>query len=279
MKSNSSNLLLRLFSIGAGLPLLVSCSLVPLFYEQLPRVAVGRLDDAFNLSRTQKSDLKADLVDLLQWHRTEHLPRYEQALAEFDSRLEDGAISPADVDWALDQVEVFRRELTAKVYEKSPRFLRSLSREQIDHFEEQSKERYQERFEHLDFPPNEATDRITERWEDRLENWSGSLNQSQLQILRKTAEATLDEQKIKKEKTLALHQAFLKVLRTELQLSDTELIKKLFEITPPTRGTALHEAYRAMLIDISSSLTERQLAHMRKEIQEWKEKVNSAQSP
>ena len=63
------------------------CSIVTLGYNRLPFLAILELDSIFDLTDEQDKLARIELDAWLEWHRTNHLPRYVVKLQEWEKLI------------------------------------------------------------------------------------------------------------------------------------------------------------------------------------------------
>lgn len=113
------------------LPLLVGGCAVRLAYDNVDRLARWAVSDYVAMTEAQRSRFDAQVRELWDWHRRDHLPRYADFLEALPAALADGtdateieAIVNRVVDWAL-EIERASRPLAVDL-------LTSLSDAQVD---------------------------------------------------------------------------------------------------------------------------------------------------
>ncbi len=113
---------------------LVGCSLLSLAYNRLPTIAYWRLDAMLDLNTAQSALVRQELDRWHAWHRREHLPRYAQALAPWQTQVMQD-VSPAQVCAAVEQVRQWAREASQQALPLAVRLAPSLSEAQLQHWQ------------------------------------------------------------------------------------------------------------------------------------------------
>jgi hypothetical protein len=101
-----------------------------LIYNHADWLLTRQLDGYLDLSRSQKAFVSTRLDGLLDRHRQEALPRYEQVVSQVQQRVQRGLTSE-DLDWALSQYEQLRTDLFARFAKDAADFVRLVEERQI----------------------------------------------------------------------------------------------------------------------------------------------------
>jgi hypothetical protein len=101
-----------------------------LIYNHADWLLTRQLDGYLDLSRSQKAFVSTRLDGVLDRHRQEALPRYEQVVSEVQQRVQRGLTS-GDLDWALGQYEQLRADLFARFAKDAADFVRLVEDRQI----------------------------------------------------------------------------------------------------------------------------------------------------
>lgn len=113
---------------------LAGCSLLSLAYNRLPTIAYWRLDAMLDLNTAQSALVRQELDRWHAWHRREHLPRYAQALTQWQAQMVQDA-TPAQVCVALDQLRQWAREASQQALPLAVRLAPTLSEPQLQHWQ------------------------------------------------------------------------------------------------------------------------------------------------
>lgn len=106
-----------------------SCSSTTFLYNRLDTLIGWYVGDYVSLSRDQRSDFNRRVNVLLDWHRTEELPRYVIWLVAFEESLDEG-LTERELNQLIDQLEAAASRLQIKVLDLLINFGATLSHEQ-----------------------------------------------------------------------------------------------------------------------------------------------------
>lgn len=168
--------------------MLTGCSTTTFFYNRLHIFIPWMIDDYVNLNGEQDDQLEALLVDYLQTHRRDYLPRYidflDQTLASLDQPL---TLQKVEDLYAVAAVEV--RQLEQDSLDWLLAIGESLSEEQMQEFIEAMEEQQEEYAEeYLSRDQQAFEEQVYERLEDSLGDFLGRLQPEQRQLLREAAQ-------------------------------------------------------------------------------------------
>lgn len=255
---------------------LAGCSLVTLFYGQLPRIATSWVDDAFELSHEQERDVRKQFDEVLAWHGRVEVPRLVAFLAKAEHLLaEDNGLSAKDVQVLADDFWQFRDTLFEQVYVRAYTLLIALSPDQIEHCRAFLKRQNEKRFAELDDGVKNYSESYVERWVDRIEDWTGNLSKEQMALITADAPASFARESENRKRLLAAQEDFLK-LASEMKNHDAAGIpQELWKITPTVKGTDRYHATIALLTGIADQLTEKQITHLKGELNKWKDRLQA----
>ena len=169
----------RLFIILAAALALAACSSTTFFYNRLDTFIHWAVDDYVDFDASQEARFEKELDQLLLWHRREELPRYIEVLDEIDGLL-DSPLTPEDLARLLDTFQAAAERLQLRVVdmmmvmgehltpEQRKAFLTALQEEQVE-----DREKY------LTRTDEEWRERLIERFEDNLTEFTGRLTPEQ----------------------------------------------------------------------------------------------------
>ena len=205
----------RIFRIiGLLLALLLSgCSAIRLGYNQAPELAYWWLDSYFDFSEAQTTRVRADLVALQAWHRSNELPIY-LGLLDKVQRLTTGNVTPEQLcelyneflprlNVTADQAEP---TLSAVTLLLKPEQLAQLAR-QLDKRSETWREEW------LDGTPGERRARQVKRLVDRAEGLYGRLDAAQRATVREAVAASQYDAEMSYRESRRRHTDTLQTLR------------------------------------------------------------------
>jgi len=170
--------MLRIALLGLAALLISGCSTLSLIYEFGDDYIAWRADDYFDLTGAQDDFVDSRMERLLEWHRIHELPAYAAFLEEVQQRAGDG-LTMAELEEGQARVDAAWLRLSDYAIPDIARFLTSLAPAQVDHLAAAMQEENEEMEERLARPPAERQRKRQERLVDRLEDWLGSLSESQ----------------------------------------------------------------------------------------------------
>lgn len=163
--------------------LLSACTMVTLAYNRLPTLVYWRVDGMFDLSADQSARLKPLIEDWHRWHRREHLPRYAQALRDWQA-LAVSDLTPGQVCATFDQVRGWALEAVERFMPLMVELAPTLSAAQIDHWDRHQAKQDASFAEDFGDAPGTVSDKRLKRAVDRAEMFYGPLDDAQRQWLR-----------------------------------------------------------------------------------------------
>jgi hypothetical protein len=250
---------------------IAGCSFVTMFYGQLPRLATSWVDDAFDLSREQERNVRKQFDQVFAWHGSVEVPRLVAFLAKAEQLLaEENGLSAQDVQILAEDFWQFRDALFDQVYSRSFPILNSLFASQIETCRAFLSKQNKKRFKELDAGVAEYSESYVDRWEDRIDDWTGSLSRTQLDLIKADATASFARQSEHRQQLLVAQGEFLKILTEIKAHGETGFAQELWKITPAVKGTDRYQATVTLLTGIAAQLTEKQITHLKGELRKWK---------
>jgi len=101
-----------------------------LTYNHADWLLTRQLDGYVDLSRSQKAFVSARLDTILDRHRAEALPRYEDVVRQVQARIQRG-LTGEDLDWAFTQYDQLRADLFGRFAQDGADFVRLVEEPQI----------------------------------------------------------------------------------------------------------------------------------------------------
>ncbi len=170
MKRAQRLLLVPILTLGLG-----GCGLVELAYDNAPGLVVGRFDDAFDISESQRQRLEARLENYFAWHRQSELAQYESVLRQAAARAEDG-IEAADTLWLVDEVRAAWRRGVARLFDEVAELGTTLTPAQLERLEEYFEESSEEYIDYLELSEQQRAIHRAQRRLKRLERVFGDFD-------------------------------------------------------------------------------------------------------
>jgi hypothetical protein len=163
---------------------LAGCSSTKFAYRYADWGIAWWVDDYISMTDEQETQLERDIVVLRDWHCSTELPRYSQWLAELKEDVRSGNLKKDRVAHHQDQLFSFYPPLADRVKPAAIRLLSSLSDEQVRELAvNMAESRIALEHEFLAGNPEQTRQARTKRTQKRVENWLGTLNETQTQIL------------------------------------------------------------------------------------------------
>ena len=157
-----------------------SCSIITASYNRLPFLTLIELNSTFDLTDQQSQKVRPVLDSWLDWHRTNHLPRYIVKLEEWEKLvLQD--LTPAQFCKEVEVIRILTNEAVEKFIPALIPIAETLTLAQVQNWNKYQDERDKEFVEN--FSKGEKGEIINkkrlERSIDRAEMFYGTLSKSQ----------------------------------------------------------------------------------------------------
>jgi len=180
--------LLRIIGLAATLALaslLGACSVVKLAYNQAPELAYLQLDGYFDFNDAQTSRIKDELVKVQRWHRSTQLPAYAGFLDKWQTLL-PGELDEAKVCGAADEVRAVLLAVSSRAEPIVAELAPTLEPQQLTFLQRKfSKLNREYHSDFLEGTPAARLDRRVKKAVNRAEMMYGTLEEKQLQVLRR----------------------------------------------------------------------------------------------
>jgi hypothetical protein len=275
---------MRLVTLAlASLLLTSACTMFgKLGYDNLPSLAMWRLNSYVSLTPQQRSVATRYFDDLLAWHRRTQLDDYADLLRSIQKRVASGNVTEADIQsW---REEVFARidpiavhaapEIAEVALTLSAQQIASIRAEFADDNEKLRKK----------WMPSDREDRIkvrTKRYLERASFFLGSLTAEQKQTARRMATEAPSSEEVWYEQRLGRQQdliVLLERMRTERMTRDTAVplirdhlarYRQLREGPDREGARSSLAAGDAMSAALFAQATPKQRQHLNRLIQDW----------
>jgi hypothetical protein len=186
---NSIRIIGWLFAL-ASLVLLQACSAIKLAYNSSPELGYWWLDGYVDFQSEQSAKVRDELARLLQWHRTNELPKIADLLKNAQKLASADLTAPQACAVFADSRERFNAVIT-QVEPAAVALVMSLKPEQISHIETKLNKGNEEW--RKDWLRLSAPERLEKRLEsnlERAEEFYGKLEDRQVDTLRGALEAS-----------------------------------------------------------------------------------------
>lgn len=271
-------------ALVATIALLAGCSLVRFAYDNLDFFAMRYVNQYMDLSDSQEAEFRPRLDSALKAHRREGLPGIVQTFRLVETHAEDGLTSDELDEITTAAVAVYT-DVTSRVITLVSPTLNTLSQEQLAHLKEAVDERNEEFAERFGVGQSREA-RVAlrvERMSENLEEWAGSVSESQTALLLKIANGSPDFvdawRTYRAEKQAALYALI------EKRASSTEIVALLRQwwIDQDDLGAASYlrsadtrTRLSQSLLAIDASMSSAQRAHFVEKVRELRESLQSA---
>ena len=168
----------RIIVLFVAIALISGCSTLGLIYEFGDDYIAWRADDYLDLTGQQEDFVDSRMEALLEWHRINELPTYTAFLKEVQRRGGDG-LTMAELEEGQARIEAAWQRLSNRAIPDIAGLLTTVTPEQIVHLEQEMQEENEEFKGKLARSPEERQRKRQERLVDNLEDWVGSLSESQ----------------------------------------------------------------------------------------------------
>ncbi|MCR2747649.1 DUF6279 family lipoprotein [Limnobacter parvus] len=179
----------RGFILLASVLLLGACSAIKLGYNNSVTFAHTYLSNKIDFDDTQSALLRTSLTELVQWHRSNELPKLAQELQVVQTALtaSNSKVEPVTTAQVQALNQTVRTSLRRTANQAAPLIAKNMLGfypHQIPEIEaalKKSNEKYRE--ERLPSNPDKRTEQSAERMAERFERWLGNLNKQQLALI------------------------------------------------------------------------------------------------
>ena len=243
-------------------------------YNYLDWILEWYVGDLVSLTEDQEWQFRNALARQLDWHRKKQLPLYVKSLNDLHNAI-DNEFTLESLQRMYNEQENGLNELIKQITPTLSELLATLTDSQVEQLMESLEEQNQElEEEYVKKPSDELVAQRAERMIDRAENWVGTLNESQTQLItnwsrqiRPTAEQWIANRR-------AWQTKLGSSLREKRHTADfNKHIEDLFVNSDKTWS----DAYRAdfeynrnlvfnMLVNLENTLSDRQRQHLLEEI-------------
>lgn len=170
--------------------LLQACSAVKLAYNNAPEFAFWWLDAYVDFNDSQSPLVRTELARLLQWHRTDELPKIADLLQKVQ-RLAVSDIAPAQVCAVYADARERYNAVVTQAEPAAVTLAMSLKPEQIKHIQSKFNKGNEEyRREWMGLSPAERLEKRLKSNVERAEEFYGKLEDRQVAILKTALEAS-----------------------------------------------------------------------------------------
>ncbi|MGD8558091.1 MAG: DUF6279 family lipoprotein [Gammaproteobacteria bacterium] len=259
---------------GLILCLLLSACTTKIAYNYLDWAVEWYVDDLVTLNGDQEWMLTNAVEQELLWHRQTQLPHYVDLLDQLHANVQEG-MATEDFRYMFNNGEKHWLILKHHTIPTITALLKSLTDSQVEELLSNLEEKNQQlEEEFVDKPKNERVQQRFERMTDRIESWTGSLNDQQVELVQRWSRKVkpLSHQWIAIRRTWQANLG--QILRNHRDKpAFDKLIHDLFYNSRKYWPTWYHDAYYhnihltlQMMTKVTKQLTEQQKQHVLDEI-------------
>jgi Family of unknown function (DUF6279) len=151
-----------------------------LLYNHADWLLTRQIDQYFDLTRSQHSFVSTRLSTLLEHHRQDALPQYEETIRQAAARIQRG-LNEDDVEWAFRQYDHLRVDLFARFVLDGTDFLHLVRDAQLPHLKRKLRERLADQEALLREPVETRLITRKERLLALVREWLGPISRAQEQ--------------------------------------------------------------------------------------------------
>jgi hypothetical protein len=264
--------------------LLSGCS-TKFVYKNFDWLVYWYIDDFIELSDEQEEAFDKKLEQWFVWHKESELPKYLAHLKELSDDIQQQQLSLEKMDYhqskAQDHWVRIKERIIPDLVEMSP----TLSNEQVEsifkEIDELNKEEAEERAERLEMDEDKRKKQSIKRSEKNLKRWLGPINEQQDALVNSMYGQYHSNGELWQEYRIEYQKA-LRALFDDPDRGDVfkERLQQLLSSPEEFRGEVLNQRniengnkYKAFLLAISQSSTEKQRKHLINEIEEFSSDV------
>jgi hypothetical protein len=250
--------------------LITGCSTFSFIFERLDWFIIWRLDNMFDLTEEQENKAQPDIVALQQWIRAEGFPetidRLETLLALWEADKPESAYHHL-----MSSMESLNHLYLNAMKQGVVKFSLRLTEKNARHYREYSDPQQEDWF--------DATRSLEARIEhdtDRLENWFGHLNDTQITVIKNRASLTENEQQIRIDNHIKWRDAYLQAaINRDAALLSAWLDDLSIFWTSEYAMLKQHnnQQYQALVFELFPTLSLKQKRHASENIKGWIDKL------
>jgi Family of unknown function (DUF6279) len=247
---------------------LAGCGMIDLAYNNAPSLVANEIDDAFDLSEMQNSQLDSRLDQFFDWHRKQELIRYQQLLDQAALATADG-ITAAKFMQLNQNVRLALQRSLEKAIDSLGDLAVTLTPQQVENYRQYHRESIGEFEGYLEKSAQQREIFRVDRNLDRLEDWFGDFNEFQESKITARLQQVPDIYEPWLKYREARQQALIGVLNRASTSGISRAELKAVLLDPTTEYSLAYEpqrqsywqAYAEALEDINGWLTIRQRQH------------------
>lgn len=272
----------RIAGVLAAFLLLTACSATKVAYNNLDWLAQWRVDDYIDLHGPTETLFEQRFAVIWKWHRKTQLPLYVADLRELSKAVAQ-PLSVEQCESYLDRAQAHADVIIEKALPDWTEFLASLSDEQVEGFLKKLRQKQREAEEEI--AEGEDWDRREKRLEKMLEGidrWLGSVTPEQEERANQWADQLRYEPELRFQLRKESTAAFQDLMRDRRSPDFPSRLARLIDGQKFPSSDAVDELFEhntrvglAMLSDLTGMMTPDQRKHLRAEIRELADDLES----
>lgn len=258
-----------------GLLFVVSGCGIKWWYNQVDYLLRFRVDHYFDITAQQKDFITRQLEKHLVWHRYEGIPVHMAFLTATQHNLADH-VTRDEIYWFLNQYREQMRLIVSRLSADSVDFLQLLSPGQIDYFSKQLREENEKYEKRLKLPKSERLAQRADKTIKFLDDWLGSLTDSQEAEIRRLSLALPDNFEVWYRQRTERQQHFIRTLRESSSKDDIQAALNQLLLPPETdsRDSSFNQL-ADMVLTIDGMVSSGQRQHVIGKLQDWIDSLNA----
>ncbi|ACV27202.1 DUF6279 family lipoprotein [Kangiella koreensis] len=267
----------RILIVLLGVFFIQACG-IKFWYNRLDWVVPWYLDDYVELNSQQEDTLEQLLELKTEWHRSNELPKYVSMLNRMEADIKSGAIHQTYDRYQRD-MRGFYNTLLDEMSDNLVAQTASLTDEQVkqlmDNLDKEAKKQYEEFKEKTD---EERQEERLERLEDSFDEWIGSLNDDQEELIKEMASLLKSSGEVTYQYRAKWRDAFRTALAERKTEGGKAAIKSLITDPYQVGGEELNKIreyngniYKEYQLKIFRTLSAKQKRHLLEEIADYRE--------
>ncbi len=215
--------------------LMGGCSMMRAGYDRLDWITLVWADRYMDFTSEQKDLLRPQLKQLLVWHRQQELPAYLNLIeTRLEPLLQKDDISPAEWLDIMEQLRLRYIALASRAADQAEPLRETLGPEQMAALKaayEKSNVKFRKK--HLDPPMSEIREKRAEDFVELLDDWLGSLSDTQMQAINRSYQQRTVDNTLWWEERLVRQQLVLKALQRKPEDKSPRLVDAFLSLLDP----------------------------------------------
>jgi len=204
---------IKLIAISlASIVLLSGCSSLRIGYYYADWYIVNKIDNLFDLNRSQEQRLDEVVDELHKWHQSEEVPRLIALLDQAQNKVREG-VKKEDLEWLDAESNAMKIRILNQVADDVSELLTTLTDEQIDHLEMALVEHNEEEEEEYTMPIEEWESEQRDRILESLNRWFGDLGAEQEKKLLAAYDVNRADHLRQHQQSIVFQEKFVTLLR------------------------------------------------------------------